>query len=229
MSATAEPVVTVDGGSPRRSAMVEQLPRVLAQDHFVRSYVGLCDEIWESVLERIDDLEWFLDPGVAPIAFVQWLGRWLGVTVDPTLPEDRQRALVRTAGQTLQWRGTRHRVQLLLEALTGTEVELADDGGVVAGDDPPRASNRVAVRLTSAGGLSEAQLLDIVASEVPANATVTLSVDAEPIEAPPAEDEDDAVLAAPEPHGDEGFLPPMRGRITTDDDPWPDGDDNGTT
>lgn len=211
----------------RRSAMVDQLPRVLAQDHFVRGYVGLCDEIWSSVLERLDDLEWFLDVDVAPIGFVQWLGRWLGVVVDPTLPHDRQRALVRTAGRTLQWRGTRQRVEQLLSALTGADVEVHDGGGVFADDEPPRGTQRVVVRLAASGGLSEAQLLDVVRAEVPANATVDLSVAAAPVTPPPDDGGDgDGVLADPEPFGDEGFLPPMRGWLDRDDDASapPDGD-----
>lgn len=205
---------------PRRPAgpvpLADQLPRVLARDHFVRGYVGLCEEIWSTVVERLDDLEWFLDVGTAPMPFVRWLGGWLGVTVDPHLPDDRQRALVRTAGETLLWRGTRRRVEALLVALTGGVAEVVDDGGLASGDDPPRTSQRVTVRLSTAGGLSEAHLLDVVRSEVPANAIVDLSVDAQPIAAPGIRD-DEGVVAEPEPHGDEGFLPPMRGGTDTPD------------
>lgn len=204
------------------SPLADQLPRVLAQDHMIRGYVALCDEIWASVLERIDHLEWFLDPRVAPIAFVRWLGTWLGVAVDPTLPEDRQRALVRTAGRTLMWRGTRRGLEQMLSALTGAPVEVTDDGGVVTDNEPAHASQRVAVRLSGSGGLTEAHLLEIIGAEVPANAIIELEIAAEQVADAPADDDADSVLAEPEPYGDEGFLPPMRGRF---DDQWSDGPD----
>lgn len=208
---------------PQPGVLADQLPRVLAQDHVVRGYVSLCDEIWASVLERLDHLEWFLDVDVAPITFVRWLGTWLGVTVDPALPEDRQRALVRTAGRTLRWRGTRWGLEQLLSALTGAHVEVVDDGGVIAGDEPSHATQRVSVRLAGAGGLSEAYLLEVIRADVPANAVIELEIAAEPVpEAPPTDDDAGSVLADPQPHGDEGFLPPMRGGV---DDEWPDDPD----
>lgn len=207
-----------DAVHPPAGLLTQQLPRVLAQDHFIRGYVGLCDEIWASVLERIDHLEWFLDVGVTPITFVRWLGSWLGVDVDPTLPEARQRAVVRTAGRTLMWRGTRYGLEQLLSALTGAAVEVTDDAGVAAGDDPPRVSPRVSVRLSSSGGLTETHLLELIRGEIPANAVIELEVDAEVVEAPPPEgaDQQGSVLADPGPYGDEGFLPPMRGRLDDD-------------
>lgn len=213
------PPIPVRGRPAGATRLADQLPRVLARDHFVRGYVGLCGEIWSTVVERLDDLEWFLDVGTAPMPFVRWLDGWLGVTVDPHLPEERQRALVRTAGQTLPWRGTRRRLEALLAALTGGDVDIADDGGVATGDDPPRSSQHVTVRLSTAGGLSEAHLLEIVRSEVPANAIVDLSIDAQSIASPGVDGDDDGgVVAEPEPYGDEGFLPPMRGGLDTPDD-----------
>jgi phage tail-like protein len=215
MSAAAWPAA----GRAERTQLVDQLPRVLAQDHFVRGYVGICDEIWASVAGRLDDLEWYLDVGVAPITFVRWLGRWMGITVDPALPEPRQRALVRTAGRTLMWRGTRSGLQRLLEALTGAAAEVRDGGGV-SSDDAARGTQRVTVRLSDSGGLDEQHLRDVIRGEVPANAVIDFELGFDASAAGPVveeEEEEDSVLAAPEPHGDEGFLPPMRGRFEADD------------
>lgn len=216
----AAPDATAGSARPPRPDLVDQLPRVLAQDHFVRSYVGLCDEIWTSVIDHIDQLEWFLDVGVAPIAFVQWLGGWLGVAVDPHLPEDCQRALVHTAGRTLMYRGTRPRLEQLLAAVTGSTADVTDDGGVVATDDRPRASQRVSIRLASSGGVSESHLRELIRAEVPANAVVDLRIDSHHVDAvpPPQPREPDGVVAEPEPHGDEGFLPPMYGRFDGTED-----------
>lgn len=199
-----------------RTHLVDQLPRVLAADPFIRGYVGICDEIWSSISGRIDGLEWYLDVGVAPIAFVRWLGRWLGVTVDPTLPDARQRALVVAAGRTLRWRGTRTGVAQLLEALTGATVEVRDGGGVVT-DEAARSTQRVVVRLSDSGGLDEQHLRDVIRGEIPANAIVEFAFGFDHAPEQPDDDAEHSVLAEPEPFGEEGFLPPMRGRFDGDD------------
>jgi phage tail-like protein len=156
--------------------LADQLPRPLAEDHFTRQFVGIFEEIAGGVRERVVGFHHDLDVGVAPAEFVRWMGGWLGLLLDPSLPEAHQRSLVRAAGALLPLRGTKRGLKGLLEAFTRGQVEVEDGGGVFREGQAPVTTNRVVVRLTSAGGLNEQHLLDLVKHEVPASAIFELRI-----------------------------------------------------
>ncbi len=165
--------------------LVEQLPRPLATDDFVQRLVGLFEEVADSVRGRVDGIEHCLDPRLAPVELVRWMGGWLGLALAPSLPEERQRGILRAAGALLDWRGTRRGLEGLLEAFTAAPVQVRDHGGVFTRGAAPPADPRVTVRLESTGGLDEQQLLELVRAEVPAGAVVELLVQSRRVEARP--------------------------------------------
>ncbi|MCA1674993.1 MAG: phage tail protein [Actinobacteria bacterium] len=156
--------------------LVAQLPRPMAEDELLRRFVAIFEEVAGSVQGRIDGIEHCLDVGLAPPTFVRWLGAWLAVPLDSGLPLERQRDVVRAAGRLLDWRGTSKGLAGLLAAYTGGPVQVEDSGGVFPAGRAPTGDRRIIIRLTTTGGLQQAQLMELIHAEVPADAIVELGV-----------------------------------------------------
>jgi phage tail-like protein len=200
--------------APRHAGwLADQLPRPLAEDPLLRRFLRIFEENADTVRDDIDSIEHLLDPDLAPPAFVRMLGAWLGVTVDPQLPDVRQRQLVRAVGRLLPWRGTRRGLEGVLASLTGSAVQVSDEGGVFTDGRAPTVEPRIVVRIASTGGVDEQYLLAVVRAEVPAHASVSLVVDEHTVEAVGRSevDGDDSSDAAPEPLDGTGYLPPDLG------------------
>lgn len=173
----------------QRGWLVDQLPRVMAEDHFVRRFVGIFEEIADSTRQRIDDLEPYFDIGLAPPEMVRWMASWVGSAIDPDIPESRQRSLAVSAGPLLPWRGTRRGLTSLVAALTRSDVEVTDTGGVFRRGEVPDEPPRVSIKVSTAGDIDPQQLLEIVSDEIPANAVVNLRVGRRKITAEAAEED----------------------------------------
>ena len=167
--------------------LLAQLPAAMGRDRVISGFVRGFEEIADSLRDQISDLEYELDVGLASPEMLVYLASWLGVEIDATRAgsddaqvREEQRRLIRAVGQALVWRGTRHGVETLLEALTGSRVEVIDPGGIFApGDTVPAATDVVVIRLDHTGGLSERQLLAFLAEELPIGVRVDLRVRAE--------------------------------------------------
>jgi phage tail-like protein len=166
--------------------LVQQLPRALAHDRFTRGFVGIFEEIADGVRSQVDSLEYYLDVDSAPPPFVRWLGSWIGLDVEASLPEERQRAIVRIAGQLFIARGTAQGLAAILEAVTGAPARVIDGGGVWRRGEAPPNSGRILVRLTESGGLDEAHLYRLIQSDLPVGTTFELRIGDRTVEAPPA-------------------------------------------
>ena len=166
--------------------LVAQLPRVLQQDRFTRRFMSVFEEIADGVRSEIDALEYYLDAATAPPEFVQWLGGWLQVTIDPSMPEARQREIVQAAGDYYARRGTASGLQGFLEAITLGEVRIVDGGGTWRSGEAPPNPGRILVRLTGTGGMLEDHLHRLVAAEVPIGVTFELRIDDRTIDPPAA-------------------------------------------
>ena len=77
----------MNGDGWRAGWLVEQLPRPLAEDNFTQQFVGIFEEVAGGVRERVVGFRHDLDVRVAPPEFVRWMGTWLGLLLDPSLPE----------------------------------------------------------------------------------------------------------------------------------------------
>jgi phage tail-like protein len=157
--------------------LVQQLPRVMAEDLVLRGFVTALEEVATTVRDRVDSVEHHLDTGLAAPEMLEYLARWLGVELEPTDPPEYKRALVREVGRLLGWRGTRYGVESLLEAATGSRVTVTDTGGVYGGDDPvPPDDLKVVVQLDHTGHLSERQVRRILEAELPLGSQVELDI-----------------------------------------------------
>jgi phage tail-like protein len=162
--------------------LLAQLPEAMGHDRVIAGFVRGCQEVVDSVRARLDSLEYDLDVDFAAPDMLTFLASWLGITTDPVATSDpagreAQRRLIRAVGQVLPWRGTRRGLETLLEALTGGRVDVSDSGGVFGRDDPlPTGDGVVRVTLAHTGGLTQRQVLAVIADELPVGATVELHV-----------------------------------------------------
>ena len=159
------------------SRLVEQLPRAMSGDPVLRGFVAAFEEVADTVLERVDSVEHHVDPGLATPEMLQFLASWLGVELEPTDPLDYQRMLVGEVGRLLGWRGTRHGMESLLAAATGSRVTVTDGGGIFGRNDPiPPADQEIVVHLDHTGHLNERQVLGFLKRELPLGTTVRLDI-----------------------------------------------------
>ena len=161
--------------------LVDQLPRVMSADPVLRNLVLAFEEVADTVRERIDNIEYQMDTGLASPEMLQYLGAWLGVELEPTDPSEYRRSMVREVGRLLGWRGTRYGVEALLEAATGARVTVTDKGGVYGQNDQiPSADHVVVVQMDHTGHLTERQVLGFLQSEMPLGAQIQLDVRFQP-------------------------------------------------
>ncbi len=161
--------------------LIEQLPRVMQEDPFIHGFVGITQEIATSVRGEIEKMDWFLDADTAPEEFVQWMGGWLGLVVEPvaTDPEERElriRNVVRTAGILFLRRGTRAGLEGMLHAITGEPARVSDSGGVFRTGQAPPNQKHVVVRIRTNGGVDDQSLLRLVREEMPVDVSFDLLI-----------------------------------------------------
>ena len=175
--------------------LVDQLPRTMADDDFTRRYVSIFEEVAGSVRSRIDSVPNVFDVGLGPLEFVRWMASWVGQSIDPSVPEDRQRSLAVRIGPLFPRRGTLNGIKEMLEALTLADVEVTDSGGIYLEGAAPDRTPHVEVRVADTGQLDAQQLLRIVQSEVPADTSVDLIVGKTTIETEHDTDEMESMVA----------------------------------
>lgn len=157
--------------------MLRQLPPAMLDDDFFVRFLSIFQTQANTLLAHAENLGHLADPGVTPPEMARWLGTWIGLDgVDAGLPERLQRDLVRTAAQSLPWRGTRRGLVALLEVLSGGPAEVRDGGGAFpeggAGADP----GWVVMSVTSTGALDDADFAARVVDELPAHVRAELWV-----------------------------------------------------
>ncbi len=157
--------------------LVHQLPvGMLDSDFFVR-FVSIFQELGSSLLEGADNVENIVDVTVAPADLVRWLGSWVGADLlDPSLPEDLQRRIIRGAASTLAWRGTVGGLKRYLELTSGGAAEVEDGGGVWREGEAPDDTAWVKMHVESTGWLSEPDFVALVRDEIPAHVRAELWV-----------------------------------------------------
>jgi phage tail-like protein len=159
-------------------SLADQLPACLADDQFLRSFMGIFDEVADTVEMQVANLDQLVDVAVAPDQMVQWLGHfWLDVyLLDPSMDIDRRRRWVREMGRLLWLRGTAEGLVGLIEQVTGRLVEVHDSGGVYPAGTAPRNPHHVEVWVDDSGLTSDEHLLATVHRELPAEVTFELQV-----------------------------------------------------
>lgn len=157
--------------------LLNQLPVGMLGDDFFTRFVSIFQEEAGTLVAHADNLPHLADPTVAPLAMVRQLAAWIGTTdIDPDLPEEIQRRLVRTASRTLAVRGTPGALAAVLEMFSGAPAQVEDGGGVWAEGRAPADHAWVVMRVESTGTLSDADFVTLVADHIPAHVRAELWV-----------------------------------------------------
>jgi phage tail-like protein len=159
-------------------SLADQLPACLAEDRFLGQFLGILDEVAQTVEVQVSGLENLVDVSVAPEQMVQWLGAfWLDVyLLDPSMDVDRRRDWVREMGSLLWWRGTREGLTGLLRRATDRAVEVTDSGGIYRAGEAPHYPRHVHIWIEEGGLTSDEHVLAFVHRELPAEVTFELQI-----------------------------------------------------
>lgn len=164
---------------PRRHPqwLVNQLPvGMLNNDFFVR-FVSIFQELAGSLMEDADQMVHVPDATVTPAPMLRYLASWIDAqTVDPSLPADLQRLILRSSARSLAVRGTRQGLVDFLTMLSGSPVEVTDGGGVWAEGGAPDDPAWVRMVVPGTGHLSEDEFVALIRDEIPAHVRAELII-----------------------------------------------------
>jgi phage tail-like protein len=159
------------------------LPPIYQDDPMAQRFTAGLDDVLAPVVSVLDNLDAYLDPGVAPEDFLHWLAGWVGVVLDETWTLDRQRELVQRSAALYGARGTVRGLRGLLELFVDGEVEVTESGGsawspVPGGALPGVAAPelRVRIRAGDPAQVDARRLEAVVSSSKPAHVPHTLEV-----------------------------------------------------
>lgn len=103
---------TVFGGSADKSAAATGAD-------FLQRFLCLFEGVLTPLEDRVANAYLVTMPETAPTEALPWLAEWIGLTLEPGLPEVRQRLLLREATRIYRRRGTLSGLQLALDIATG--------------------------------------------------------------------------------------------------------------
>jgi phage tail-like protein len=167
-----------------------ELPALFQDDDVAQAFTSGLDVVLAPIYLTLDAIESYVDPWLAPMDFLTWIGEWVSAEYDEALPEQRQRALVARSAELLGWAGTRRGLEELVELLAGVRPEIEDSGGAAwsaspgEGDLPGSATPSVTVRVRvddlPAAGLAREDRLErvrqVVQRHLPAHVPATVEV-----------------------------------------------------
>ncbi|MGH3695405.1 MAG: phage tail protein [Pseudonocardiaceae bacterium] len=166
---------TVDGLASAHP-LGELLPGVYLEDSLAQRFTEGLDTVLAPVFVTLDCLDAYLDPWLTPGDFLPWLASWVGIELDETWPESRQRAIVAAAARLHCDQGTHRGLVEYLQLLTGGEVELIESGGTrwsaEPGTSPPGETTpllQVIVRVSDPNSVNRARLDHAVRDASPAH------------------------------------------------------------
>ncbi|MEP6695779.1 MAG: phage tail protein [Pseudonocardiales bacterium] len=161
----------------------DALPALYVNDDFTQRFAVAFDTSLAPVLCTLDNLEHYLSPELAPGDFLEWLGTWVGATLDENWPDDRRRAVVSRASAMHRRRGTVSGLAEQIALFTGGAAEVVDNGGVswsaepgsaLPGSDTPHVTVRV--RVADPGSVELGRLDALVAQVKPGHVPHTVEV-----------------------------------------------------
>ncbi|MGH3753840.1 MAG: phage tail protein [Pseudonocardiaceae bacterium] len=160
-----------------------RLPGLYVEDDFAQRFVTAFDYMLAPIFATLDCLPAYLDPGLTPEDFLDWLASWVGLELDESWSVQRRRELVSRAVQLHRWRGTRRGLAEHVRLVTGGEVEVVESGAAawsarprapLPGSDTPAL--HVRVRVPDPSTVDLRRLDALVAGVKPAHLPHTVQV-----------------------------------------------------
>ncbi len=152
------------------------MPAVYHEDRLLQSFLTGFDEVLAPIFSTLDCQDAYFDARLTPPDFLEWLGGWVGMTLDEHWPLDRRRALVQRAVELYRWRGTVRGLAAHVALHTGTEPEIEESGGLVWSSRPggpvPGTADafvRVRVRVPDPSAINAERLSNMIGAALPAD------------------------------------------------------------
>jgi phage tail-like protein len=109
---------------------VEDSPTFITEkEPFAQRWTSGLDAVLAPIFSCLDNIEAYLDPGLTPSDFLDWLGTWMGLIADETWPIERRRTFVSQASSLYRMRGTPKGLGEQVRIFTGGEVVVLERGG----------------------------------------------------------------------------------------------------
>jgi phage tail-like protein len=157
-------------GMPRdRSRWLQYLPYIYGEDEFLGRYLLIYEDLFGPLAQIVAHFDLFLDPRTAPESYLSVLADWLGLTLDDRWPASRRRAILQTAVEMYDFRGTKKGLTQILEASTGAGVEIAEN------TDGPH-SFRVTLTLAQDETVDEHMVRHLIETNKPAHTVYKLEI-----------------------------------------------------
>lgn len=186
---------------PVTRPIIDTLPAIYREGHFLRGFAGGLDDVWSSVYATLDCLHAYVDPAIGPDDFLAWLGTWVGTEIDEDWSVGRSRTFIACAADLYARRGTAGGLSDEISLYTGGRVRIDDPGSVTTsrlpgGRNEPAASDRdrtvrVVVDVADAATVNWSALQAVVRGAVPAHLPVEIELRETGELATPAEGTDD--------------------------------------
>jgi phage tail-like protein len=99
---------------------------------FLERFLDTFESVLTPLEDRVAHTYLLTDASAAPEEALDWLGSWIGFSLDPAYPRLRRRALLRAAPELFRWRGTVGGIERALDlvtdgAVTGGEIVVVED------------------------------------------------------------------------------------------------------
>jgi phage tail-like protein len=157
-------------GMPRdRSRWLQYLPYMYSEHPFLGRYLAIFEDVFGPLDQAIGHFYLFLDPRTAPESFLGVLAGWLGLVLDDRWPAEQRRAILCSAVELYDFRGTKSGLTRLLEASTACQVEIDENV------DGPH-SFRVVLKASKDQDVDEGMVRHLIDANKPAHTVYKLQV-----------------------------------------------------
>ena len=116
--------------------LLPTLPGLYREDVLTQAICTAVDDLLAPILSCLDNYASYLDLDLAPEHSLGWLSGWVGIELDPGLPPERRRELLRAVSALQGWQGTARGIALAVESLLGLPTEVVETGGAAWSRDP---------------------------------------------------------------------------------------------
>lgn len=107
-----------------------QIPPMLQEDPAICAFLDGLDELIAPVISVLDSFDAYLDPQVAPLDMVRYMGGWVLASMDDVWTEETVRRDVSRSAERAKWAGTERALRDRLLPYEVRGLTVSDPGGI---------------------------------------------------------------------------------------------------
>jgi len=162
-----------------------QIPPMLQDDPSIVAFLDGLDELIAPVISVLDSFDAYLDPQIAPLDMVRYMGGWVLASMDDVWTEEIVRRDVSRAAYRAKWAGTERALHDRLVPYEVRDLTVVDPGGTMVETAPTDPSSWhdpdefvVVLKVTpKTAGAAEIERIERIArTVVPAHVSVRVTV-----------------------------------------------------